>query len=316
MDGEASRPASWGEITIRPTVPTGHIAARPTSPGGRTKVLPGDETIRPTSPGQLTDCPASPGDVTIRPQTGKEGTSGLSPPDDATSPDEMTIISTVVEALSNNVNPRPTSTHHEAVDDSPVVEAIDHQRRTMGEGRSDQRPPPLNNNQHLTVTQTLSHHQLPSPRLPPTRPSPTGKKSHFALITEDLDRQIALLGETVEVFRRERDELRRVVAAEKRQKKRESGEEEEEEVSDLMGLAFCGVVYVSRCVGCVVDWCVGVLKVGEDGCWIVGLGMGWVLFDAGWCVAHMGRLMGGLCRLMCGLGGLTKCLLWDASRLR
>ena len=271
MDGEASRPASWGEITIRPTVPTGHLAARPTSPGGRTTVLPGDETIRPTSPGQLTIRPISPGDVTICPQTGKEGTSGLSPPDDATSPDEMTIISTVVEALSNNVNPRPTSTNHEAVNDSPVVEAFDHQCSTMAEGRNDQRPPPLNNNQHLTVTQTLSHHQLPIARLPPTRPSPMRKKTHLALITEDLDRQIALLGETVEVFRRERDELRRVVAAEKKQKKRESGEEEEE-VSDLTGLAFCGVVYVGRYVGCVVNLCVGVLKLGMDGCWKVGLG--------------------------------------------
>ena len=237
MDGKASHPASWGEITIRPTVPTGHIAARPTSPGGRTTVLPGDETIRPTSPGQLTIRLTSPGDITIRPHTGEP------PPDDATLPNEITLISTVVEALSNNVNPRPTSNNHEAVDDSLVVEAFDHQRSAVAEGRNDQRPPPLNNNQHLTVTQTLSHHQLPSPRLPPTRPSPMGKKTHLALITEALDRQIALLGETVEVFRRERDELRRVVAAEKRQKKRESGEqeeEEEEEVSDLMGLAFCG----------------------------------------------------------------------------
>ena len=74
-------------------------------------MLPGDETIPLTSPGQLTMRPTSPGDVTICLQTGKKETSGLLPPDDATSPDEMTIISTMVEALSNNVNPRPTSTH-------------------------------------------------------------------------------------------------------------------------------------------------------------------------------------------------------------
>ncbi|EDR02802.1 uncharacterized protein LACBIDRAFT_332100 [Laccaria bicolor S238N-H82] len=177
--------------------------SRPGSRGNRTTVPTGDETIRPTSPGQLTIRPTSPGDITIRPQTG-EGTSRPPPPDDAILPDEIAVISTAVEALSN---PRPTPTDHEV---------IDNQRPTT----ADERAPPENNHlQHLRETQPI-----PSPRL-----SSKGNKTHLALITEDLDRQIELLGETVEVFRRERDELWRVVEGEKRKKKEEQGGEEEEE---------------------------------------------------------------------------------------
>jgi hypothetical protein len=213
-DGSPGRPASRGELGIRP----------------------GDVTICPTSPGQMTIRPTSPGDITIRPQT-SEGTRR------PTLPDEITTISTVVEAISN------VST--EAAVDNPVVEAFDHQHPMMAEGRNYQRPHPSTesvNNQHLTVTRSLS------PRLPSARPSPTapatGNKTHLALITEDLDRQIALLGETVEVFRRERDELRRVVEGEKRKKKEkeEGGEEEEQEVSGLHGSM------------CVLGWLDGVLK--------------------------------------------------------
>jgi hypothetical protein len=163
--------------------------------------------------------------MTIRPQT-SEGTRR------PTLPDEITTISTVVEAISN------VST--EAAVDNPVPEAFDHQHPPHPSTES-------LNNQHLTVTQSFI------PRLPPARPSPiapaTGNKTHLALITEDLDRRIALLGETVEVFRRERDELRRVVEGEKRKKKeKEEGEGEEEEVSGLHGSM------------CVLGWLDGVLK--------------------------------------------------------
>ena len=123
-DGRASRRASGGENTIRPRVPSGDIAVRPTSPGGgvtiRTTVPPGDETIRPTSSGQMTIRPTSPGYITIRPQTGEEGTSRRLPPDDTTLPDEITIISSVVEAVGNDVNPRPTSTDHKCPTPPPL----------------------------------------------------------------------------------------------------------------------------------------------------------------------------------------------------
>lgn len=205
------------------TLPADGRPSRPGSRGNRTTAPTGDETIRPTSPGQLTPRPTSPGDITIRPQTGEEGTSRL-PTDDATLPDEIKIISTVVEALSNNVLSRPMSTSTEAINN-----AFDHQHPTM----ADERPPPNNNHpQHQTETQPI-----PSPRL-----SSKGNKTRLALITEDLDRQIELLGETVEVFRRERDELWRVVEGEKRKKKEEQGEEEEE----VSGLGW------SMCMGCVV----------------------------------------------------------------
>ena len=226
-------------------VPSEDAAVRPTtSPRGgvaiRTTVPAGDETIHPTSPGQMTIRPTSPGDVTIRPQTGHE----------ATLPDEIAIISTVVEALSN------VSTSTEAAD-NPVVEPFDHhQRPTMVEGRSDQRPP-LNNSQHLTVIQTR-----PSSRFPLTDTFArstvpvTGSKTHLALITEDLDRQIALLGETVEVFRRERDELRRVVECEKGKKKKEA-----EEVSGLMGFTlWSGFMWAAWCISA---W---VVEIGGDEC--------------------------------------------------
>ncbi|KIK00684.1 hypothetical protein K443DRAFT_122701 [Laccaria amethystina LaAM-08-1] len=54
-----------------------------------------------------------------------------------------------------------------------------------------------------------------------------------ALEARDLDRQIALLGETVEAFRRERDGLRKVVEGEARKELEEGGEGEEEEKSGL-----------------------------------------------------------------------------------
>jgi hypothetical protein len=178
----------------------------------------------------MTIRPTSPGDITIRPQA-SEGTRR------PTLPDEITTISTVVEAISN------VST--EAAVDNPVVEAFDHQHPMMAERPDDHRPHPSTeslNNQHVTVTQS------PIPRLPPTAP-PTGNKTHLAVVTEDLNRQIALLGETVEVFRRERVELRRVVEGEKG-KKKGKGEREEEEVSGLHGSM------------CVLGWLDGVLENG------------------------------------------------------
>ena len=108
----------------------------------------------------------------------------------------------------------------------------------------------------------------------------------------------------MEVFRRERDELRRFVEGEKRKKKNgEEGEEEEEEVSGFMGFAlWSGFMWVD--VWCVAAW---VVEDGVDGCWKVHPGMGYMgVVNVGWCGIRGSMFDGWSTRIDGGLHGLTR----------